>query len=143
MVAFIAGHGMSRFSGYITEDVPSVLFEEDNPDSWKDFVELAKSSGAPFLTMSEIVLEKADVELLLEQLRDQNYPEEESPEMEEAQYLANYVGKIGYLQLGFAHQGVLFLCETSTPWYDQFQQLMESVDDYGSIIVDDREDDEN
>jgi hypothetical protein len=93
--------------------------------------------------MSEIVLEKADVELLLEQLRDQNYPEEESPEMEEAQYLANYVGKIGYLQLGFAHQGVLFLCETSTPWYDQFQQLMESVDDYGSIIVDDREDDEN
>ncbi|MHB1022233.1 MAG: hypothetical protein ACYC46_03170 [Acidobacteriaceae bacterium] len=143
MVAFIAGHGMSRFNGYVTEDVPSILFEEDNPDGWKDFVELAKASAAPFLTMSEIVLEKADVELLLDQIRDQNYPDEEAPELDEAQYLVNYVGKTGYLQLGFAHQGVMFLYETSTPWYDRFQQLMESVDDFGGIIVEDREDDDD
>src|SRR5438309_8630628 len=45
MIAFIEGHGMRRFHGYVDyEEVPSVMWKsEDNPDSWKDFVELARS----------------------------------------------------------------------------------------------------
>lgn len=135
MVAFIAGHGMRRMSGYVSDDVPSVLFEEDNSDGWKDFVEHAKASGAAFVTMSEIVLEKADIELLIEQLREDDFASEDAPELDEAQYLVNYVGKTGYLQLGFAHQGVMFIYETSTPWYDRFQQLMESLDDFTSLLA--------
>jgi len=87
MVAFIAGHGMRRMNGYIPDDIPSVLFEEENPDGWKDFVELAKASGAPFLTMSDVVLEKADVAALIERVRDQVYPDDESQEIEEAERL--------------------------------------------------------
>lgn len=141
MVAFIAGHGMRRFNGYVTEDVPTVLFEEDNPDGWKDFVEHAKAAGASFVTMSEIILEKADIELLIEQLREDNFPNEDVPELDEAQYLVNYVGKTGYLQLGFSHQGVMFVYETSTAWYDRFQQLMESLDDFGSLLANSSHDD--
>ncbi len=84
MVAFIAGHGLRRMTAYVTEDVPSVLFEEETPDSWKDFVEHAKAAGALFLTMSEVVLEKSDVSILLEQIRDQNFPDGEAPEIEDA-----------------------------------------------------------
>jgi hypothetical protein len=142
MVAFIAGHGLRRFNGYVTEEVPTVLFEEDNPDGWKDFVEHAKECKAAFITMSEVVLEKADIALLLEQLREQNFPDEDGPELDDAEYLINHVGKTGYLQLGFAQQGVMFLFETSTEWYERFQQLMESVTDLGSVIVDDRDSDE-
>ena len=146
MVAFIAGHGMRRMSGYVSDDVPSVLFEEDNADGWKDFVEHAKAAGAAFVTMSEIVLEKADIESLIEQLREDNFASEEVPELDEAQYLVNYVGKTGYLQLGFAHQGVMFVYETSTPWYDRFQHLMESLDDFSSLLAnhaDDSDDDDD
>ena len=141
MIAFIAGHGLRRIPAYVTEEVPSVLFEEDNSDSWKDFVEHAKAAGAPFITMSEVVLEKSDVAILLEQLRDQNFPDDEVTEIEDAEYLVNHVGKVGYLQLGFAHQGVMFLCETATEWYDRFQTLMETVGELGSIVVDDRDED--
>lgn len=141
MIAFIAGHGLRRMPGYVTEEVPSVLFEEENPDSWKDFVEHAKAAGTPFITMSEVILEKSDVVLLLEQLRDQTFPDDEAPELEDAEYLINHVGKVGYLQLGFAHQGVMFLCETATEWYDRFQTLMETVGELGGIVVDDRDDD--
>jgi hypothetical protein len=142
MVAFIAGHGMRRMNGYVSEEVPTVLFEEENPDSWKDFVELAKAAGAPFLTMSEAVLEKADIATLIEQIRDQVYPDDEAPEIEDAERLLRHVGKIGYLQLGFAYQGVMFLCEVSTEWYDAFQELMETVAELGGIMVDDRDNDE-
>ena len=135
MVAFIAGHGMRRFSAFIGEEVPSVIFEEDNPDGWKDFVEHAKAAGAPFITMSEVVLEKADVALLLDQLRDETFPDDNSEEIDDAEYLVNHVGKIGYLQLGFAHQGIMFLFEVATEWYDSFQNLMETVTDLGGATA--------
>jgi hypothetical protein len=137
MVAFIAGHGMRRLNAYVTEDVPTVIFEEENSDGWKDFVEHAKAAGSPFVTMSEVILEKADVAILLEQLRDQTFPDDNSEEIDDAEYLVNHVGKVGYLQLGFAHQGVMFIFEVATDWYDSFQNLMETVTDLGGIVVDD------
>ncbi|WP_433964171.1 hypothetical protein [Tunturiibacter gelidiferens] len=87
--------------------------------------------------MSEVILEKSDVAILLEQLRDQTFPDENSEEMDDAEYLVNHVGKVGYLQLGFAHQGVMFIFEVATDWYDSFQNLMETVTDLGGIVVDD------
>jgi hypothetical protein len=143
MVAFIEGHGMRRLPCYITDDVPTVLWEDhSNPEGWKDFVEMAKCASAPFLTMSEIVLEKQDLELLLEQIREESYSEEEPPEVQEAQYLVNYVGKVGYIQLGFAHQGVLFVHESATEWYERYQHLLEFVEDFGDLVFGDDEDEE-
>jgi len=141
MVAFIAGHGLRRFNGYVAEEVPTVVFEDTDPDAWKDFVEHAKAAGASFITMSEVVLEKSDVAVLMEQLSDQNYPDDDAPEFEDVESLVRHVGKLGYLQLGFAHQGVMFLFETSTEWYERFQELIETVTDLGGIVVDDSEDD--
>jgi hypothetical protein len=141
-VAFIAGHGMRRLNAYVTEEVPTVVFEEENADGWKDFVEHAKAAGAPFVTMSEVILEKSDVAILLDQLRDQSFPDDASEDLDDAEYLVNHVGKVGYLQLGFAHQGVMFIFEVATDWYDSFQSLMETVSDLGGIIVDNRGSDE-
>jgi hypothetical protein len=136
MVAFIEGHGMRRFPGFVSEDMPSILWEDEtNPDSWKDFVEMAKTASAAFLTMSESLLEKEDLELLIEHIRDRNFPDEEAPELDEVQYLVNYVGKLGYVQLGFAYQGVVYVHENSTPWYDRYQQLIEAVEDFGDIVI--------
>jgi len=142
MVAFVSGHGLRLMSAFVTEDVPSVIFEEDNADGWKDFVEHAKASGAAFITMSEVVLEPEDVATLIGQVRDEDFPEHDAMALDEAQDLLQHTGKTGYLQLGFAHQGVMFLYEAATEWYDQFQDLMEAVSDLGGLIVDDGEGDD-
>jgi hypothetical protein len=139
MVAFIAGHGLRRMPAYVTEEVPTVLFEEDNPDGWKDFVEHAKAAEAAFVTMSEVTLEKSDVAILIEQLRDHTFSDEEEIDLDDAEALIKHVGKLGYLQLGFAHQGVMFLFETSTEWYDRFQDLMEAATDIGGVVLDERD----
>ena len=140
MVAFIAGHGMRRMPGYVTEEVPTVLFEEDDADSWKDFVEHAKAAGAPFLTMSEVVLEKTDIAVLLEQLREHTFADDEEIDLDDAEALIKHVGKAGYLQLGFPYQGVMFLFEISTEWYDRFQDLMDAATNLGGLVMDDRDD---
>jgi hypothetical protein len=145
MVAFIAGHGMRRLNAYVTEDIPTVVFEDDGPDAWKDFVEHAKAAGAPFVTMSEVVLEKSDIAILLDQLREQSFPgdpdSDVSAELDDAEYLVTHVGKVGYLQLGFAHQGIMFIFETATEWYDRFQLLIETVSHRGGLVFDDGDDD--
>lgn len=143
MVAFIEGHGMRRLPGYVTEDIPSVLWEdEDNQDSWKDFVEMAKAAGAPFLTMSTITLDREEIELLVEQARDQNFPDEDAAEISEAQWLESFAGKTGYIQLGFVHQGIVFLHESSTEWYERYQALMEEIEGLGDIVIEDTDDEE-
>lgn len=145
MVAFIEGHGIRRVPGHAGDDVPSIIWDDDsNTDRWKDFVETAKAAGATFITMSEAVLEKEDVEMLIEEVQDQEYNLEMggSTELEEAQALVKHIGKIGHLQLGFPHQGIMFLCETSTEWYERYQQLLDSIDDLGDIVFEDEDDDE-
>jgi len=146
MVAFIEGHGIRRVPSHVGEDIPTVLWEDEtNPDSWKDFVETAKAAGATFITMSDEVLEKEDVELLIEEVQEQDYTIEESSstsELDEAQTLVGHIGKIGHLQLGFPHQGIMFLYETSTEWYDRYQLLLDSVGDLGNIVFEDDDEDD-
>ncbi|ACO32584.1 MULTISPECIES: hypothetical protein [Acidobacterium] len=146
MIAYIAGHGMRRIPAHAGEEVPAILWEdEENADGWKEFVETAKAAGAPFLTMAEVVLERIDAELLLEHLQEVNFPESETGDVEEAQALLAHVGKIGYIQLGFAHQGMMFLHESTTAWYERYQELIEALEDFSDIIFeqDDEDSDED
>jgi len=141
MTAFIEGHGMRRFRGYISEEVQSVMWDlADNPDSWKDFVEIARGAGATFLTMNEAVLDREDVEFLVERLRNASYVNTE--DVDEARWLRTYVGKTGFVQMGWPYQGTIFLCEVSTEWYDRYQRLLDLAEDFGGIAIDETDQDE-
>lgn len=145
MVAFVEGHGMRRLPGFVTEDIPSVLWDgNNNPDAWKDFVEMAKHVGSPFVTFSEVILEREELEALIEEAGEMNFPDEEATELVEAQWLRKYVGMLGYIQLGFVYQGMVFLHETTTEWYERYQSLLEDIESFQDIVIDDaREDDED
>jgi hypothetical protein len=38
--------------------------------------------------------------------------------------------------LGWAYQGTLFLYEASTEWYERYQRIVELLDDFGGITID-------
>ena len=141
MTAFIEGHGMRRFHGYVNDEVTSIMWDpRGNVDGWKDFVELAKASGAAFLTMNDVVLDREDVDFMVERLRNSNYTNEE--DVDEARWLRTYIGKTGFLQLGWPYQGTMFLCEVSTEWYDRYQRLLDLAEDFGGIAIDETDQDE-
>jgi hypothetical protein len=144
MIAFIEGHGMRRFPGCVDyEEVHSVMWKPgDNPDSWKDFVELAKAEGAPFLTMDSWLLQREELDDLLERLANAEFTNDE--DLEDARWLRTYVGKTGFVQLGFAHQGIMMVYEASTEWYERHHRLLELSEDFGGIPIDEPDqDDEN
>ena len=136
MIAFIEGHGMHRFHGYVDpEQVQTVMWKtEGNPDSWKDYVELAKAANAQFLTMDSWTLQKQEFEELIRRLGTTDFTSDE--DLEDARWLRTYIGKTGFVQLGFAHNGVVLLFEASTDWYDRYQQFQEVAEDFSSIPLD-------
>ena len=141
MVAFIEGHGMRRFPGFVDfEEVQTVSWKSgDNPDGWKDFVELAKAAGAPFLTMDSWRLEREELDLMIQRLSNAEFTNDE--DIEEARWLRTYIGKTGFLQLGFAHQGVMMVYEASTPWYERYQSILEMADDFAGLPIDEPDQD--
>jgi hypothetical protein len=140
MVAFIEGHGLRRIPGYVTEDIPSIVWEDaENPDAWKDFVEMAKHVGAPFVTFSEMTLEGEELDALIEEAEEMNFPDEEATELVEAQWLRKYAGNVGYIQIGYVYQGIAFLHETTTEWYERFQTLVEDIESFQDIVIEDKD----
>ena len=136
MVAFTQGHGLRLFQGYVDqEEVQSVQWKPgDNPDGWKDFVELAKAAGAPFLTMDSWTMERQDLDDLLQTVSQGEFTDDE--DVEEARWLRTYLGTTGFVQLGFAHQGIMMVYEAATEWYGRYQRLIEMSDDFGGIPID-------
>jgi hypothetical protein len=43
---------------------------------------------------------------------------------------------LGYIQLGFIYQGLVFLHETTTEWYERFQTLLEDIEAFQDIVID-------
>jgi hypothetical protein len=142
MIAFIEGHGMRRFPGFIDyEAVQSICWKPgDNPEGWKDFVELAKAAGAPFLTMDSWKLERDELDEMIERLGQAEFTSDE--DLEEARWLRTYVGKTGFVQLGFAHQGVMMVYEASTPWYERYQNILETAEDFAGLSMDEPDQDD-
>ena len=136
MIAFIEGHGLRRCHGYVDyEEVQSIMWKSgDNVDGWKDFVELAKSSAVPFLTMDSWTLKRDELEELIQRITTAEYTNDE--DLEDARWLRTYIGKTGFVQLGWAYQGTIFLYESSTDWYDRYQRLIELAEDFGGIPID-------
>jgi hypothetical protein len=115
--------------------MPSVLWDDDDVhESWKDFLELARASGAQFVTVNSVQLEADDVELLMSELRNSTLSHDE--DLDTARQLRSQLGRTGFIQLGFPYQGVMFLCELSTEWYEGYKALQEMADDVGGIMID-------
>jgi hypothetical protein len=142
MIAFIEGHGLRRFPGLVDyEEVQTVRWKsEDNPDGWKDFVELAKAAGTPFLVMNAWRLERDELDAMIQHLGSVEFANDE--DIEDARWLRTYIGKTGFVQLGFAQQGVMMVYEASTPWYDRYQNILEMADDFAGLSIDESDQDD-
>lgn len=152
MIAFIEGHGMRHFPALIPEDTPRVWWNDrqmpdiavaSGKESWKDFVEMAKTAGAPLVCVGEDSVDRPTLELLsseLQEVSDSN----SGPELDQINRLFFEIGKVGHIELAFAHQGVLFVHETQTEWYRDYRAMVNTVDTLQDLIenaieVDDEE----
>ncbi|MGC1781151.1 MAG: hypothetical protein WA708_01385 [Acidobacteriaceae bacterium] len=154
MIAFIEGHGMRHFPAEIPDDIPRVWWNDpgddeanrastphqQSPESWKDFVEMAKIAGAPMVCIGEDTVDRPTLDMLAAELEEMSDAEEQpghrqsGREMERVHSLFLHAGKIGHIELAFAHQGILFVHETATDWYRTYREMVDTVDHLRGLI---------
>ncbi len=145
MIAFILGHAMRHFPALIPEDTPRVWWNdpdssaggdvhESSRESWKDFVEMAKAVGAPMVLIGEDVLDKTTLEMLTTEFQEMSGAESFGPEMEKIDRLFLQVGKLGHIELAFAHQGILFVHESATGWYRHYREMVDMIDNLQELL---------
>jgi hypothetical protein len=143
MIAFIEGHGMRHFPALIPEDTPRVWWNdpetadtatESAKESWKDFVEMAKAAGAPLVCIGEDSVDRTTLELLAGELQDLSGADATGPETDKVNRLFFEIGKVGHIELAFAHQGILFVHETQTEWYREYRAMVNTVDGLQDLI---------
>jgi hypothetical protein len=86
------------------------------------------------------MLRREELDEMIERVGNAEFTNDE--DLEEARWLRTYVGKTGFVQLGFAHQGIMMVYEASTDWYDHYQRLLELSEDFGGIPIDEPDQDE-
>lgn len=143
MIAFIEGHGMRHFPALIPEDTPRVWWNDQETsdstvdstkESWKDFVEMAKTAGAPLVCIGEDSVDRTTLELLARELQDLSSTDASGPEMDKLNRLFLEIDKVGHIELAFAHQGILFVHETQTEWYREYRAMVNTVDGLQDLI---------
>lgn len=143
MIAFIEGHGMRHFPALIPEDTPRVWWNEpdaanttaeNTKESWKDFVEMAKTAGAPLVCIGEDSVDRTTLDLLSSELEDLSGSETSLLERDKLNSLFLEIGKVGHIELAFAHQGILFVHETQTEWYREYRAMVNTVDGLQEFI---------
>ena len=127
IVAAVRRQGLLVFPGYVVEDLP-VVWWQGNPDDWPDFLGIAKAEGVRTLFVGHAVLEAEDLQELAEWVEEKEGPGHSNGDRARLKTLERYIGMTGEIRMGWIRDGVAFILQQRSEWYEDFLDLMEEVE---------------
>ncbi len=128
VVAAASRQGLLVFPGYVVEDMPTVWWQGD-PDAWPDFLGIAKAEGVRTLFVGRAILEEEDLQELAEWVEEKTGPGPANGDRARLKEFERYIGMTGEIRMGFIKDGVAFLLQERSEWYEDYLDLLEEVDD--------------
>jgi hypothetical protein len=126
MVAAADRQSLLIFPGYVSDDLPAVWWQGD-ADNWPDFVGIAKAEGARTLFVGRAVLEEEDLRDLAEWVEERAGGSSNGDRARLKEF-ERYIGSTGEVRLGWIKDGVAYVLQHRTEWYEDFLDLMEEVE---------------
>ena len=123
-----AQQGLLTFPGYVGEELPAVWWQGD-PDDWFGFLMIAKAEGAKTVFVGRAVLEEEDLQELAEWVEERTGPGSSNGDRARLKEFERYIGCTGEIRLGWIRDGVAFMLQHRTEWYDEFLELMAEIED--------------
>lgn len=123
-----AQQGLLTFPGYVGEDLPIIWWQGD-PNDWFGFLKIAKAEGVRTVFLGRAVLEAEDLQELAEWVEEKAGPGSSNGDRARLKEFERYIGYTGEIRLGWMRDGVAFLLQHRTEWYDEFLELMAEVED--------------
>ncbi len=128
IVAAANRQGLLVFPGYVIEEMPTVWWQGD-PDEWPDFLGIAKAEGVRTLFVGRAVLEEEDLQELAEWVEERTGPGSTNGDRARLKEFERYIGMTGEIRMGFIKDGVAFLLQERSEWYEDYLDLMEEFED--------------
>jgi hypothetical protein len=130
-----AQQGLLTFPGWVGEELPTVWWQGDS-DDWLGFLLVAKAEGARTILVGRAVLEEEDLQELAEWVEERSGPGSTNGDRARIKEFERYIGWTGEIRVGWIKDGVAFLLQQRTEWYDEFLDLMaeaeeEELEDFG------------
>jgi hypothetical protein len=126
IVAAAERQSLLAFPGYVGEDLPTVWWQGD-PDNWPDFLGIAKAEGVRTLFVGRVILDREDLQDLAEWEEEGRGPGPTNGNAARIKEFERYIGFTGEVRIGWIRDGVAFLLQQRTEWYDDFLALMEEL----------------
>jgi hypothetical protein len=94
------------------------------------FIETARKLGIRIVTFHHRQFESSGVEESIEDLKAAPFPRDQQRDMERRlRKLHDYDGFTCVIELSFAHEGVVYLYELSSPWFNDFVEITSDIHD--------------
>ncbi len=123
-----AQQGLLTFPGYVGEELPTVWWQGD-PNDWFGFLMIAKAEGVRTLFLGRAGLAEEDLQELAEWVEEKTGPGSTNGDRARLKEFERYIGSTGEIRLGWMKDGVAFLLQHRTEWYEDFLELMAEVED--------------
>ncbi len=112
--AYLRNEGLTVFYGYeelSPDHIAEIIWEKDD-SGWKDFLQAAKQAGAKVVVVKSSLIEKDDLEQMLE-------TQHETKITEDLEELKKHVGKVGHFSLFWYMDRVKYVFSQATEWWDR------------------------
>jgi hypothetical protein len=120
--------GLLTFPGYVGEDLPTVWWQGD-PDDWFGFLMIAKAEGVRTVYVGRAILEEEDLQELAEWVEEKTGPGSTNGDRARLKEFERYIGYVGEIRLGWIKDGVAFLLQQQTEWYQDYLELMAETEE--------------
>lgn len=120
--------GLLTFPGYVGEELPAVWWQGE-PDDWFGFLMIAKAEGVRTVYVGRAILEEEDLQELAGWVEENTGPGSTNGDRARLKELERYIGCVGEIRLGWIRDGVAFLLQQRTEWYQDYLELMAETEE--------------
>jgi hypothetical protein len=121
--AAAAQQGLLVFPGYIGEELPAVWWQGD-PDDWLGLLMIAKAEGVHTIFLGRAVLAAEDLQDLADWVEENAGPGSTNGDRARIKEFERFIGSTGEVRLAYIKDGIAFLLQQRTEWYDEFLELV-------------------
>ncbi len=141
MMDYMRDTGLPIFYGAGAPEEDDYTFWDTGafPD-WRQFVDVAKESGARLLLFSSQTLGDTDVEQAIERLGDCDMNgEERASYMKQFEGVRRRIGQTAWVRIAFEHGGRWLAYELTVPWHDEFRSAVDDLEAFLPLAEEEEE----
>ncbi len=140
MQAYLDELGVAVFYGYhrMSDTLNQVAWDTEFHPDFREFVAAAQKAGTKLFVFHHLAFSLDQIDEALDQLEESDFTRDEKRNFESRlRQLRAYEGFTCSLELSFSVQGLIYVYELHTEWYDALAEILAELD----VATEDQEED--